>query len=252
MTFYVPTPHAEFLVDVALGRVAGSSGAHVRGFNGDVSTGSVPEVVWALGGIYTYSSSADIRYVSSSSASDGSSVTLTVEGLTLAGFEVVQSVTLNGQTPVTLTTPMWRLNKAYVSGSVAAVGNLYIGTTNTVVAGVPSDATTIRGYVSASHQQSRAAVYTVPAGKRALLMAWKSGAAAASAGSVQLSLLVRESGKVFRSIEDAMPSTDSESADPFAVPLVVGALADIEVRVTTATSNNMAVKADVDMLLVTV
>ena len=111
-------------------------------------TANTLETVWTVGGNETYVTDNTIAYISSSSASDTQTVKLechTVEGTGKdAKFSfLVQEVTLNGQTPVALDTPVARVSHAYNSNGTELVGRVTVYENTTVVGGVPSDATKI-------------------------------------------------------------------------------------------------------------
>ena len=100
-------------VAIALGQIPGYSSVNKFGENPDVDTGTGPEDVWDYGGMYTFSTSADITQISSDDNSD--TQVLTVIGLNSAWAEVTQTKTLTGTTPATLDTPLIRVYRAYNS-----------------------------------------------------------------------------------------------------------------------------------------
>ncbi len=114
----------------------------------------------------TLSTTNDIDAISSSD--DGDTETVTIEGHTIDGsgnltFVTPQTVTLTGQTPVSLGTPLARATRMYnangTSGSPAAnlVGNIYAFASSgvTVTAGVPQTNTAVKAMISAGQQQTR-------------------------------------------------------------------------------------------------
>jgi len=92
------------------------------GANNNLSAG-VEETVWLTGGDETYAVGNTIDEAVSTSASDVGA--LRIEGHTLSGGEftfVVQTVTLNGVTPVSLPTPLARVTRASNESSSNLVG----------------------------------------------------------------------------------------------------------------------------------
>ena len=91
------------------------------GANFDLASSGTAETVWAQGGDETYVSANSIDKFSSSSGDDTG--TMVVEGHTIDGSGeftfVTQSVTLQGQTEASLTTPLARSSRLYntLSGS---------------------------------------------------------------------------------------------------------------------------------------
>ena len=104
--------------------------------------------VWTVGGNETYVTDNTIEYISSSSAADTQEITLECHTVTGTGADaqftfLVQTVQLNGQTPVALDTPVARVSHAYNSNGTELVGRVTVYENTTVVGGVPSDATKI-------------------------------------------------------------------------------------------------------------
>jgi hypothetical protein len=154
-----------FELQVARGQIQGHRNVTVFGFNGDVDTTQV--TVWPLPSLITFPAAALQMTVSSTSASDTSASTgartIVVQGLDAKYNEVTETVTMNGQTPVTMSASLLRVNYAYVatagSGNSAA-GDIYIGT-GTVTAGVPA---TVYDIIKFDYNNTTTGSYTVPAG----------------------------------------------------------------------------------------
>lgn len=154
-----------FELQVARGQIEGHRNVTVFGFNGDVDTSQ--ETIWPQGGMIPHPAAALQMTVSSSNANDTSAGTgartIVVQGLDANYDEVTETVTLNGQTAVTMSSSLIRVNYAYVasagSGSSAA-GDIYIGT-GTVTAGVPA---TVYQVIKYDYNSTITAHFTVPAG----------------------------------------------------------------------------------------
>ena len=123
----------------------------------------------------------------------------------------VQTVTLNGQTRVALTTPLIRAFRIKNMGSSDFVGDVHCYVNTAITGGVPDDSTQVRALVVNGNNQTEMAVYTVPMGKTAYIRALN----AASAGSKKdtnyiMKFKVRPFGGVFQlkhrfSIADGAP-----------------------------------------------
>lgn len=112
----------------------------------------------------TFVSTNIIDSIVSSSGSDTQTVTL--EGHTIDGSGnltfVAQTATLNGQTEVTLTTPLARANRMYIGSSgtfdspqAAAVGNIAVyDNTDGITSGVPNTAAATKLLITAGKTQS--------------------------------------------------------------------------------------------------
>lgn len=159
-----------FELQVSRGQIQGHRNVTVFGFNPDVDTTQVS--IWPLPSMITYPTAALQMTVSSTSANDTSAGTgartIVVEGLDANYNEVTETVTMSGQTPVTMTAPLLRVNYAYVatagSGNSAA-GDIYIGT-GVVTAGVPA---TVYEIIKFDYNDTTTGSYTVPAGHTAYL-----------------------------------------------------------------------------------
>ena len=154
-----------FELQVSRGQIQGHRNVTVFGFNPDVDTSQVS--VWPLPSLITFPAAALQMTVSSTSANDTAAGTgartVVVQGLDAKYNEVTETVTLNGQTPVTMSASLLRVNYAYVatagSGDSAA-GDIYIGT-GTVTAGVPA---TTYDIIKFDYNVTTTGSYTVPAG----------------------------------------------------------------------------------------
>lgn len=154
-----------FELQVARGQIQGHRNVTVFGFNPDVDQTQVS--VWPLPSLITFPAAALQMTVSSTSASDTAAGTgartVVVQGLDANYNEVTETVTLNGQTAVTMSASLLRVNYAYVatagSGNSAA-GDIYIGT-GTVTAGVPA---TVYDIIKVDYNNTTTGSYTVPAG----------------------------------------------------------------------------------------
>jgi len=154
-----------FELQVARGQIQGHRNVTVFGFNPDVDTAQVS--VWPLPSLITFPAAALQMTVSSTSADDTAAGTgartVVVQGLDANYNEVTETVTMNGQTAVTMSASLLRVNYAYVatagSGNSAA-GDIYIGT-GTVTAGVPA---TTYDIIKFDYNTTTTGSYTVPAG----------------------------------------------------------------------------------------
>jgi hypothetical protein len=164
---------SDFLVEVGRGHIEGYSFVRKFGYNPAVTTATGHIYEWGgvaiLARLYTFSADgvADIDRLSSDDSLDAG-IEITIEGLDINGDEVSQTIALDGadaETPVALTTSLWRVNRAYNSDNQDLVGNIYIFVNGATTAGVPNDDTAVRGYISIGNGQTLQAIYTVPNGK---------------------------------------------------------------------------------------
>ncbi len=148
---------------IALGR---SSPEHRRilllGNNPDVDTGTIPEDIWANGGLYPFITSPVFLEIVSSSANDTAAGTgartIAIQGLDTNYNEITQVVTMNGVVPVAIGTSLVAVNAAVVLSAGTTESNEGLITIRDLGGG------TTRSILPINGSQTRKAIYTVPAG----------------------------------------------------------------------------------------
>lgn len=132
------------------------------GNNPDTDTTSTPEDIWPLGGVYPFLSVATALEILSDNANDTSAGTgartITINGLDGNYDEVIQTVTLNGLTPVSIPTALLRVNNVILMSA----GSTEVNQGNITVRDVATSVA--RAYVQAGAGISRSSIYTVPNG----------------------------------------------------------------------------------------
>jgi hypothetical protein len=231
--------HEPFELQVARGQIQGHRSIVVFGFNPDVDTAQV--TVWPLPSLITFPAAPLQMTVSSTNANDTSNGTgartIVVEGLDANYNEVSETVTMNGQTAVTMTAFLIRINYAYVatagSGNGAA-GDIYIGT-GTVTAGVPA---TTYDIVKFDYNTTITGSWTVPAGYTAYVSQglFSSGQSGGS-NQVQGRLLTRGTDNIRRTA--AVTTLNNGVADyVFEYPIVIQEKTTVEATAIGSSSNN--------------
>lgn len=214
------------------------------GKSADLSTNGL-QTVWTVGGNEVYVSDNTIAYVSSSDATDVQEVTIEGHTVTGTGFDqeftfVVQNVTLNGQTPVALATPLARTSRMYNNNGQELVGRVVVYENTTVVGGVPSDATKIHLDIPAGFQSSFKAATTFSKEDYYLLTGAYGAVSLKQSAAVDFYVEIRDAGKTFR---QAALFTASSAGGAFNIELdpciIVPKNADV--RITCETSSNNAV-----------
>ena len=195
----------------------------------------------------TYATTNAIDAVSSDDAGDDQ--TLTLEGHIVTGTgvnqeftEVIQNVTLNGQTKVALNTPVARTSRLKNADTSAWAGTIYVYEDGAITAGVPDDATTIHLTVTAAGRQSQKAALTFSNVEYGIITSWYGGVDRNASANVDLDLEIRDPGGAFRPQADLHART---GAGPFVEHqfrpfLVVPTNNDIRV-VCTSSANNTTV-----------
>lgn len=217
----------------------------------------VKETIWNRGGYETYVFANEIDRVVSTSASD--TISVVIEGHTNSGTELVpvytfltQTVTLTGQTPVALTTPISRVSRLSVSNHIGLAGDVAVFEDSAVVSGSPSDITKVHLLVSGTlgHNSSHKAATTFSDTDYFILTEVSTGVRRKATASVDFTLEVREGGRVFvpRLVWSSTQSGTTISLHPY---LIVPKNADVRI-VGTSAVNNTAVAASFSGFLASV
>jgi hypothetical protein len=155
----------EYRYEVAMGNVYGSSTWNKFGYNADIN-GSA-EIVASFGGTFNIMTSADTLNVVSTANSDNSggqaARTIVLVGIDANGDYQEETVTMNGQTPVTTVNSWLGINRALVA-SVGTfnynAGNITISDTSAIF-GTQAQIPSMKGIT----QQS---IFHVPSGHKFL------------------------------------------------------------------------------------
>ncbi len=232
----------DFYQRVAEGEVSGYSFIEKFGYNPDITTATDPEDVWTYGGIYTFSTAADITQIASSNAGDTQDIM--IEGLD-ANWEIMtKTVTLNGQTPVTLSgDPFLRVYRMMNVGSTDLSGDVNLITSGgTFTAGVPDTANTVRANITNGDNQTEMCIYSVPAGKTAYFLGGYVSQLIETRSASEVCTFtwrVREFGGVFR-VQSRIPTlSDGNSYFAYKYPVPVGGIpekSDIVIRAETVSA----------------
>jgi hypothetical protein len=216
-------------------------------FGRNASVGTSYETVWGYGGDETHCTTNAIDYVSSSSASDTATV-MYVEGHTVSGTGadsqftfVSQVVTLTGQTKAALTTPLARVNRAYVlSGTLA--GDFYVFEDDTLTAGVPNTAAKVHisvGGATSGETQSFKAATTFSNTDYAIVTGVYAAVDKKTSASADFVIEVRQAGGAFRpaggriSLQSGALTTIQIKFEPY---VIIPKNADIRIRAIASTT----------------
>jgi len=201
---------------------------------------------------YTYSATADITQITSSSASD--TEIIEVQGLNSAYELVIQNVTLTGTTAAILETPLIRVFRMKNIGSADMVGTVYLTVSGAgyAAAGVPDTANEIRAMLSIGENQTLMALYTCPANKTCYLCSFYASTSSAIKTSAHIiRLKVRPFGQVFQTkhVASIIANGVGHFIHPYMVPEKISAKSDIEMRANTD-SNVAGVSAGFDLIVI--
>lgn len=227
------------------------------GVNPDVDAGQI-EDIWDIGGPYTYTTTPQPYYISSSNANDTQEIEVDLL-LYDNGFyrQYTALVQLQGQTKVLIPTPnnldCVASNRAFNNSGTPLVqatpllGQVYIYEDTAIVAGVPSDLSKVRSSIRVGVEQTQQAVYTVPHfledGRQILwaeVIKWRCSLAKKQDSAAVASLICAEPFKMARTrdadaVTDAVPAVGEFGRD---TPLVLPPGSDMSVRVAQVTAND--------------
>lgn len=248
--FVSPELPNNYFLEVAKGNIPNHTISSIFGENPDVDTATAPEDVWNYGGIYTFSTVADIDTISSSNAGDTQE--LLIKGLDTNWAYIEQTKTLNGQNKVVLNTSLIRVLRIENNGSTDIAGDAYCYADCAIVAGVPSVTANIRAVINNSQNISSMAIYTVPAGKTAYYIKGFIALTKNKTVAGDFSLLVRTFGGVFKSKRIIGLTTVGSSSwqYQYPTPIRISEKSDIVFRIDSVTANDAGAVGGADFVLV--
>lgn len=190
----------------------------------------------------TYVSDNLIDRISSESAADTQDVT--VQGHTIADgvfTYVSQTVTLTGQTPVALPTPLARTQRAFVAETetTSLVGPVWVYQDGAVTGGKPTDDTTIHLSINAGNNQTRKAASTLSDGQYLIVTSVTATVLRAQAAAVDFAWEYRAPGSVFRTafVYAVNSAGASYIVRPFRPFLIARPNGDIRVTASSSANN---------------
>jgi hypothetical protein len=244
---------------IAEGNVTDKDFIHKFGFAPDFDTTDGEVTVWdgAEDGVaweqmvYQYSTTADIDYLSSN-GSDYQPIQ--VDGLASDYSYTTQTITLQGTTPVSLTTNLIRVFRLINMGNVDLAGHVFCWVSGGGdTGGVPDVTTDIRAMIQPGNNQTEMAIFTVPVGEQGFMRDWFASAAGASRNSNYIiKLYARPFGQVFQlKHRSAISDTGSSYIQhKYEEPEVFEAKTDIEmtVEMTAAGATQAAISGGFDIV----
>ena len=177
----------------------------------NAAIGAAYEDVWDYGGTRTDQAAAAAIHVSSSHADD----TGTIKFWYIDADYARQSatVTLTGQTEKDTGVTGLMVDCAYNSGTADLSGDVYFYFDDTVTDGVPDTETKVLAKVPLAFQQTENAFFMIPTGFEGHLSSWGAMVAdGVAAKSVGVELMYKESGGVYRTIDNLGVAGDGASS----------------------------------------
>ena len=231
--------------EVGLGRYQNITKIDKFGRNPDIDTGTVPEDVWTVGGVYTgfVDAAEEFQIVLSNAADIGGIVTFNyLESTTSTAYKTAE-ITTTGLTTNTGITGL-RSNRMSI--------NLAQSTANAGLVTLRHRTTTANVFnrIEILKGQSELSAFTVPANNKAQIRNLVARLSNKQDAVVDIDLYIKELGKSPRLISEGTASQNSTLiANPFGGFTIEG-FADFVVRVTSTTVNSVIVYADFTIILV--
>jgi hypothetical protein len=225
------------------------------GRNSDVDAASSPEDVWNGGGLYTGfdPTGAETLVVTSASDdddADGSGLrTLTLQGLDAAGEVVQETVSMNGTSGVTTSAAFYRMNRAF--GVTGGAGQTNAG----AITVAQSSSSDVMAVIPAGYSQTQIACATCLGGYTGLIThiraAMSNNAGPAQAQEeAEIQLVTRDPGSsIWRVQRSLLVGSAFAAEDVIQGGIRVNALADIAMRVSDATANDLTIVARFELFM---
>ena len=234
--FHTDHPTPNVYLDIARGSISNSKIVHKFGANFDIDQATDPESVWTGGGLYPWASLSSAQTIHCLSTSASDTTTLTLEGLDANYDEISETVTLTGTSAVTTSNTFLRVFRMTYDATNAG----------TITARTVSASGTVVAQIDAGYAQTLMAVYTVPAGFTAYLVALD--ATIDGTKTCQMLMYHRLFGKPFRIAHVA--ESDGHYRYDFTAPLTVPEKTDIDIRINEVSGNDARVTANFDLVLI--
>ena len=239
--------------DIAEGKRAGYSFVHEFGHNTVIDTATVPEDVWAGGGVYTGfpTGAAELVTVASSNVNDTSAGsgarTVLISGLDATGNFQSETVILAGTGLVDSANTYFRVSKLAVITSGSSNQAFNAG-----ILSVAHKTTTANIFVKVpiGQNESRVGAYTIPLGFTGYLKALTVHVNPKTSSNIEGVIWLRANGESPRLERPFAANENNMHVDKPYGGIKMLALTDFAIRITTASSNTTAVTAIFDLMLV--
>lgn len=184
----------DFLIDVALGNVAGHSLVSKFGHNAAVQTGGTAEDIWDAGGDWAKPTVARVHNITSTDADDTAAGTgartLDIYGLDGSGNLQNETISMSGTTNSATSNSYTMIHRMVVATAGSSNSN-----EGTISATAVTDST-VTAQVAIGEGQTLMAIYEIPTGKTAYLLSWYAGTTSGqqSSESSKVQLMAMPSG----------------------------------------------------------
>lgn len=226
---------------ISLGLTPGIEVVRVFGYNDDVDSSVKSDIIFQSGDYYFIPSPVTLDVVSDNVGDTIGGVgarTILIEGLDSNYNEISETINMNGVIPVITSNTYLRINNAYVLTAGVAQrnsGNITITASGNIVGVIV--------FEKEGTNKLQQAIYTVPAGKTALLTQVLGSIVRKASGSGtkegEISLEIRKFGELFQSrgvVGARSDGTSTLTIDPN-YPIAIPEKSDIKGRANSFTGN---------------
>jgi hypothetical protein len=234
------SPVGDFNFAVAKGEVERAEWNYKFGFSPAVSLSYT--TVWENSTSYIYLTTATALFASSTDVGD--TQTTIIAGLDSNWDVQVATVTLNGQTQVSIPGLWQRVFRGYNDDDSNYAGKIYIATESSLTSGVPTN-TAIKAMINNGNNQTLMTMVTVPNSMTLYLHHWQ--VSTSKSKDVDSILVTREFGKTFR-VRANIDVFEGQSEVPFHYAVKFPAKTDIEVRSKTS-AGTAPIRSSFDYIL---
>jgi hypothetical protein len=216
---------------------------YVSKFGHDSDTANADQEVWDGSAVYTYATTAETLYLSSSDDNDDQ--TYEVQGLDSNWNPKTETVTCTGFAGVALPGTWMRTFRIKNTGTTNNAGIIYVSTdSNTAADGVPDPITTVRAQISVGRNQTLMAIWSVPKNNTAYLTNFYASAAATTVKTTEVSLWVRPFGGVFQVKKIFSINSGTTAQLRYDFPLVIPAKSDVRITANSNASSEVSAGFD--------
>jgi hypothetical protein len=243
-------------IDTMLGLYSGRFIVNKFGRNADIDTGSVPEDIWAAGGLYTgfpaFASPETISVFSSDGTDSSADVglrTIRLYGLDANGDAQTEDVILSGATPVATTATWTRMNRM-----VALTAGTSLTNVGTITARHTTTTANVFSVMPIGTGQTQICCYTVPANHTAYLKRYSAAMDDNTANTAQLVIWTQDATLANAASRQLRPFTVSTAydyvTDEYGSAATFTELTDIAMRCTSIANSNGIINGEMSLLVV--
>ncbi len=210
-----------------------------------INVAQIPADIWNFASgspLYAFpNNTGETMYISSSNTGD--TMNIYVNGLDGSFLPQTETITISGQTKVTLNKKFSRINSLENMGSVNVAGKVFVYTNSTVIAGVPSSGAAIKALIDDGYNTSANGIFSVASGQTFYATSYHlscDGKNNTSTVNSTIEFDVRQlpSG-VFKTKEIAAVSNQSPAVVQLSVVYPITGPADIRPRIRSLQSNTV-------------